>query len=118
MEEERYGKNDWVACVWGDIWWVGQVQEVMVEDDYVVKFMHPVSGSKVSQCHIDWPDVEDITAIPHGDILCEVSKPVPTVHGARWCFTLPKNELKCVRGLFDKVAGDNDADEIDDETDK
>ena len=89
-----------MAAIWSEVWWVGCVKEVMENDEYAVKFMHPVQGSKHNDWLIDWPAIEDITAIPHGDILCVLSEPVPSMYKSRWCKTLPKKELETVKEMF------------------
>ena len=101
---EKFDEGDWVAALWGDIWWVGVVKDQLEMDDYSVKFMHPLDGSRVEQCKIDWPDVEDITAIPHGDILCLVSEPTRALFKQKWCYTLPDKEVKDIQERFDKIS--------------
>ena len=96
-----YEVGDWVAAIWSDVWWVGCVQEVMECDEYAIKFMHPVEGSKHEDVKIDWPEIEDITAIPHGDVLCPVSKPVSSIFKSTFCHSLPEKEIKAINKVFE-----------------
>ena len=102
---ENYDKGDFVAAVWGETWWIGVVQKEVVNRRYVVKFMHPVAGSKHTDCKIDWPATDDIDDVAREDILCPVSKPVPTMHKAKWCFSLPPKEVQAIKDRF-AVIGD------------
>lgn len=99
---ERYEKKEWVAAIWSGVWWIGQIEHILDhQDSYTVNFMHPVVGSQVNQCHIDWPSYKDLTAIAHSDILCTVSAPVPALHRQKWCYTLPNKEIKSIIQIFE-----------------
>ena len=100
---EKYEPGDWVAVTWGDMWWIGEVNTEMVHEEYAIKFMHPVDGSQLDECKIDWPEQEDLTSIPVADIFMPVSKPVPDLYKSKWCFTLPKKEIKSVIEKFDSL---------------
>ena len=100
---EIFQVGEWVAAIWSEVWWVGVVEEVMECDEYAIKFMHPVEDSKHADILIDWPEVEDITAIPHGDIVCAVSKPVGSVYKSTMCFSLPEKEITAINDRFDKM---------------
>ena len=89
-----------MAALWSEVWWIGQVNAEMVHEEYAINFMHPVDGSKVDECKIDWPDYKDVTPIPVADILCVVSQPVPTLFKQKWCKTLPRKEVDSIKTAF------------------
>lgn len=97
---EKYDVGDFVSVIWGDFWWIGQIQNEAVHQKYVVKFMHLVDKTDPAECKIDWPEDEDVEAVPVSDIMSVVSKPTKTLHGSRWCYTLPKKEVECVIDKF------------------
>ncbi|KAK6167827.1 hypothetical protein SNE40_021765 [Patella caerulea] len=57
--------GDFVAAVYGDEWFIGQVVQVDQDDEEIeVKFMH-----KKKQCY-QWPIREDIIWVKPQDIIC------------------------------------------------
>ena len=100
---KSYSKGDYVAAVWGREWWIAFVTDVLVQDEYNLKFMHSVSyiDSSLSQltndeCYVNWPEWDDICAIKQTDILCKVARPTKTTNEGVDCYTLPKKDVEVV----------------------
>ncbi|KAK6178253.1 hypothetical protein SNE40_013061 [Patella caerulea] len=62
--------GDFVAAVYSDEWFIGQVDQD--NEEIEVKFMQ-----KKKQCY-QWPIREDIIWVKPQDIICKVEKPVAT----------------------------------------
>lgn len=101
LRVERYEEGEWVAAIYGEVWWVGKVESVMEDMLYAVNFMHPVDGTPHHEYKIDWPELVDMTDIEHEDILCVISEPVNDMAGSRFCKTLPAKEIKSVNDIFE-----------------
>lgn len=100
---ERFDVGEWVAAIYCEVWWVGQVVTIMENLLYAIKFMHPVEDSCHDDMAIDFPEQDDITEIHHDDIICVVSEPTPDMYKSKFCKTLPKKEIKNIQDLFEKM---------------
>ena len=63
----------YIACTYGDFWWIGMVSEVnMDEQDVMVEVLHPHGPQKTFK----WPRNPDRCHVPAKSILCTISMPV------------------------------------------
>ena len=61
----------YIACIYGDFWWIGMVSEVnMDEQDVMVEFLHPHGPQK----KFKWPRNPDRCLDPAQSILCTISQ--------------------------------------------
>lgn len=101
----RYPVGSYVACAFGDMWWVGVVEQLLpATDEYAIKFMQHVDPTRVERCFLQFPEEEDdIQAISHTEVMMKVSKPIGTVCGSKWCQTLPAGDIKKILNKFDMM---------------
>ncbi|KAJ8047468.1 hypothetical protein HOLleu_06474 [Holothuria leucospilota] len=70
-----YSPDDWVAAVYDDNWFIGQVIEDDAEDVHI-NFMTAGSG-KVKQNTFKWPLIKDEIWVPYEQVLCRIDAPMP-----------------------------------------
>ncbi|GBM70365.1 hypothetical protein AVEN_129679-1 [Araneus ventricosus] len=64
--------HNYVACVYEENWWIGQVSELNKEEgDYTIAFMHPHGPSETFY----WPERQDECPVPSQHILCVIETP-------------------------------------------
>ncbi|KAJ8044972.1 hypothetical protein HOLleu_07881 [Holothuria leucospilota] len=70
-----YSPDGWVAAVYDDNWFIGQVIEDDAEDVHI-NFMTAGSG-KVKQNTFKWPLIKDEIWVPYEQVLCRIDAPMP-----------------------------------------
>ena len=61
--------NDYIAVIYDDLWWLGQVSCVNEEQqDAEISFLHPHGPGKL----FAWPEKEDICCVPLTHMLCRL----------------------------------------------
>lgn len=80
MEHFQCQPGDYVASVYDDEWFVGNIEEIC-EDTYdcLIRFMHHAVNKSI----LYWPSREDKCHIPYEHILCKVSPPSVQGRSAR-----------------------------------
>ena len=80
--------GEYVACIYGDKWFVGSVDDVCEdENDAEIKFMHP-NGLAAS---FKWPEREDKLDALYENILCKID--VPLTKTGRTYHVLNQDEI-------------------------
>ena len=84
-----YQPGQYLACSYDGKWWVGNIQEICMEEkDLKVSFMHPHGPSK----SFKWPGNQDVCWVPVEAIL-SILKPPATRHGRIYTLDQRDTEL-------------------------
>jgi hypothetical protein len=88
VESSQCMPGQYVACMYDEKWWVGNIRELCHEEnDVLVNFMHPNGPAR----SFSWPAREDTCWVPLEGILCFLSPPV-TRNGRQ--YHLEKNDVE------------------------
>lgn len=89
-----FAVGSFVACAYSGHWYIGQITDIDEEDkELEVNFMER------SKNLYRWPNRKDQIWVPYSDVLCEISKPIPSGKSAR-NFILDKFDRSKIESKF------------------
>ena len=97
--QESYDINDFLACVYDDTWYLGQVStEANDEGEFKVSFMERASSANYQ---FRWPRSKDTLDISPEDVVMRTCAPTPVGSGRRAAlYALPDNVILEVEAKF------------------
>lgn len=62
-------KGEWVACAYERNWYLGQVEDILEDNEFLVNFLYKATVSNKFMNQFKWPKAKDELAIPRSDII-------------------------------------------------
>lgn len=95
--QEPYRDGETVACLYGDQWYLGKVEEVDHEEQEIF-----VNFYEKAKNHFRWPSRPDRLWIKYQDVLCTVADPQPTRKSKRH-FSITREDQQIIEDRFKSV---------------